>query len=217
MRRHEDRQVKFFADLVEHIHEQTHALDIHAGERLVEYENIRHGLKRQRQQHALQLAARKCADALVDERFAVHVRKAGQNFFPHGFCRAQERGALEDAAGEKVHHAHGVAAVKGRALRHIADAQLRLLAAGLMEGDLPFIFPLAQNGADERGLARAVRTDQRDHLAAVHMQVDVVQDRLAADMDGQMLDFQTAGVFTVACVRVQMWDHESASRMVSML
>ena len=36
-------------------------------------------------------------------------------------------------------------------------------------------------------------------------------------MDGQMLDFQTAGVFTVACVRVQMWDHESASRMVSML
>ena len=86
-----------------------------------------------------------------------------------------------------------------------------------MEGDLPFIFPLAQNGADERGLARAVRTDQRDHLAAVHMQVDVVQNRLAADMDGQMLDFQTAGVFTVACVRVQMWDHESASRMVSML
>ena len=57
---------------------------------------------------------------------------------------------------------------------------------------------------------------QRDHLAAVHMQGDVVQDRLAADMDGQMLDFQAAGVFAVARVRVQMWNHESASRIVSM-
>ena len=49
------------------------------------------------------------------------------------------------------------------------------------------------------------------------MQVDIVQDRLAADMDGQMLDFQAAGVFAVARVRVQMWNHESASRMMSML
>ena len=59
-----------------------------------------------------------------------------------------------------------------------------------MEGDFSLIFPLAQNGTDKRRLARAVRADQRDHLAAVHMQVDIVQDRLAADMDGQMLDFQ---------------------------
>ena len=86
-----------------------------------------------------------------------------------------------------------------------------------MEGDFSLIFPLAQNGTDKRRLARAVRADQRDHLAAVHMQVDIVQNRLAADMDGQMLDFQAAGVFAVARVRVQMWNHESASRMMSML
>ena len=86
-----------------------------------------------------------------------------------------------------------------------------------MEGDFSLIFLLAQNGTDKRRLARAVRADQRDHLAAVHMQVDIVQDRLTADMDGQMLDFQAAGVFAVARVRVQMWNHESASRMLSML
>ena len=217
VRRHEDRQVEFFPDLVKHVHEKAHALDVHTGKRLVENENIRHGLKRQCQQNALQFAARERADALVDERFTVDVRKAGQNFFPHGPCRAQKRGALENAAGKKIHHAHGVTAVKGRALRHIADAQLCLLAGGLMEGDFSLIFPLAQNGTDKRRLARAVRADQRDHLAAVHMQVDIVQDRLAADMDGQMLDFQAAGMFAVARVRVQMWNHESASRMMSML
>lgn len=128
-------------------------LDIHAGERLVEYENIRHGLKRQRP--AARAAARRpkaCPMRLSMSASPCTFARHAQHLFLHGFCRAQERGALEDAAGEKVHHAHGVAAVKGRALRHIADAQLRLLAAGLVEGDLPFIFPLAQNGADERGL-----------------------------------------------------------------
>ena len=213
MRDHDQPAPEFFQPVLQPLHH----FGIQMVRRLVEHQHVRRVDERCAQGRTAAFAARKRADALVDERFAVHVRKARQHLFPHGFCRAQERGALEDAAGEKVHHAHGVAAVKGRALRHIADAQLRLLAAGLVEGDLPFIFPLAQNGADERGLARAVRTDQRDHLAAVHMQVDVVQNRLAADMDGQMLDFQTAGVFTVACVRVQMWDHESASRMVSML
>ena len=53
-------------------------------------------------------------------------------------------------------------------------------------------------------------------LPAVHVQVDIVEDRLSADADGQMLDLQTAGVFAVARVRMQMWDHESASRIVSM-
>ena len=60
---------------------KAHALDVHTGKRLVENENIRHGLKRQCQQNALQFAARERADALVDERFTVDVRKAGQNFF----------------------------------------------------------------------------------------------------------------------------------------
>ena len=84
-----------------------------------------------------------------------------------------------------------------------------------MEGDFSLIFPLAQNGTDKRRLARAVRADQRNHLAAVHMQVDIVQDGLAADMDGQMLDFQAAGVFAVAAVRVFEWYHPNASFMVS--
>ena len=203
MRRHEDRKVKFFPDLIEHVHEQAHALHVHARERFVEDQDVRHRLERQREQDPLQLAARQCADALVDERLAVDILQTREDLFPHGLRRQQEGGTAENAAGEQIHHAHRVAAVKG-------------LAGGLMEGDLPLVVALAENGADERGFARAVRPDQRDHLAAVHVQVDIVEDRLAADADGQMLDLQTAGVFAVARVRMQMWDHESASRIVSM-
>lgn len=216
MRRHEDRKVKFFPDLIEHVHEQAHALHVHARERFVEDQDVRHRLERQREQDPLQLAARQRADALVDERLTVDIFQTREDLFPHGLRRPQEGGTAENAAGEQIHHAHRIAAVKGRALRHVADAQLRLLAGGLMEGDLPLVVALAENGADERGFSRAVRPDQRDHLAAVHVQVDIVEDRLAADADGQMLDLQTAGVFAVARVRMQMWDHESASRIVSM-
>ena len=86
-----------------------------------------------------------------------------------------------------------------------------------MEGDLPLVVALAENGANERGFARAVRPDQRDHLAAVHVQVDIVQNGVAADMDGQVFNFQAAGVAAVACMRVCMRYHPSASRMVSIL
>ena len=90
---------------------------------------------------------------------------------------AETRGGWQMQQVNRSDHAHGVAAVKGRALRHIADAQLLpRLSGGLMEGDFALVLPLAQNGTDKRGFARAVRADQRDHLAAVHMQVDIVQD-----------------------------------------
>ena len=39
----------------------------------------------------------------------------------------------------------------------------------------------AEHRAQKRGLARAVRPDQRDELAAVQVQVDVLEDRRGAD------------------------------------
>ena len=139
-----------------------------------------------------------------------------QNLLPHGLRRPEKGRTPEDAAGEKIHNAHRVAAVKGRALRHVADTELRLRAVGGVEGDLALIFPLTEDGADERRFARTVRADERDHLPAVHVQVDVIQNGVAADMDGQVFNFQAAGVAAVACMRVCMRYHPSASRMVSM-
>ena len=54
-----------------------------------------------------------------------------------------------------------------------------------------------------------------DHLPTVHVQIDVVQRGLAAEFDGEMFDFQAAGVFAVAAVRVFEWYHPNASFMVS--
>ena len=84
-----------------------------------------------------------------------------------------------------------------------------------MEGDLALVFPLAENRADERRFSRAVGTNQRDNLTAVHVQIDIVQNDLRADSDRQVFNFEAAGIFAAAgsCVSV---DHPSASFTMSM-
>ena len=61
--------------------------------------------------------------------------------------------------GEKVHDADGVGRVERGALRDVADAELFLAAVGGVERDLALVFPLAEDGTDERGFARAVRSN----------------------------------------------------------
>ncbi len=74
------------------------------------------------------LAARQRADALVGKRLTVDISKHARTFFRIALRRRpQEGGTAKNAAGEQIHHAHRVAAVKGRALCSAADAQLRLL------------------------------------------------------------------------------------------
>ena len=183
MRGHEDGEVVFFADLVEHLHQQLHTLDVDAGERLVQNQNIRHRFEREGEQYALKLAAGERADALVDEPFAVDARETFGHFFAHRARRAQESRALEDAAGEQVHDADRVGGVKRGTLWDVADAELFLAAIGGVERDLALVFPLAEDGTDERGFARAVRSNEGDHLPTVHVQIDVVQRGLAAKFD----------------------------------
>ena len=86
-----------------------------------------------------------------------------------------------------------------------------------MEGDAALIVPLAENRADERRLSRAVRADERDHLAAVHVKAYVGENRLAADAYAQVLHLQAARALAAARVRAPCFvHHPSASFTVSM-
>jgi len=70
---------------------------------------------------------------------------------------------------------------------------------------------------EERRLARAVRPDQGDDLPAVHVEVHVVEDRVRADADGQILNLETARAVAAARVVVGKRYHPSASFIVSIL
>jgi hypothetical protein len=133
------------------------------------------------------------------------------------FLGFKKRGTAADAAREQVEHAHGIAAVEGRALRHVADAQLARAAPRGVEGDAALVLALAEDALEKRRLARAVGADQGDDLPAVHVQVHVVEDRVRADADGQILNLETARAVAAARVVVGKRYHPSASPIVSML
>ena len=162
----------------------------------------------------MQLAAGERADAPVDEALGVDVRKTGEDFFTQGLCRAEKRRAAGDAAGEQIQNADRVALGEVRALRNVADAELALAAVRPVECDAAGVFLLAEDGADERGLARAVRADECDDLTAVHVQIDVCQRLLCTEADGEIFDLQTAGVAAVAALMVDDGLHFSASLIV---
>ena len=49
---------------------------------------------------------------------------------------------------------------------------------------------LAEDGAQQRALARAVRTDERRELPAVNMEMHMLENRQAPDADREIIDFR---------------------------
>ena len=213
---HEDGQVETLSDLVQHVHQVCLTLHIHAGEGLVQDQDVGQGLQGQGQQHTLQLAAGEGAHPLVDEVLAVDTLQTLQHLVPHGPAQAQKGGPLAHAAGEEVGNGHGIAGIKGGGLGDIADAgRLTVAHTGGGEGDNAVILPLAQNGFQEGGLACAVGADEGRQLAAVHVQIHILENFIAADPDGQILDAKAAGI--AAGTAVVGSSHSRASFKVSML
>src|SRR5262249_31499279 len=70
--------------------------------------------------------------------------------------------------------------------------------------------PDAGNDLDERRFARAVRTDQRDELAAVQLEIDVVEDRPAA---AARTDTRTANTDVAHRRSARCRSHAGASRV----
>ena len=89
--------------------------------------------------------------------------------------------------------ADGEVFVEREALGHVADFQLD--AIGLADHVVAEAGAAAGIGteqaaehADGRGLARAVRPEESDDLAAVHVEIDMIHHHLAREGLGQVLD-----------------------------
>ena len=184
---HQDGQIVGAADFVQHIHQGTHALYIHAGKGLVQDQNIGQRLKSQSQQHTLQFAAGEGANPLVYQILAVDPIQTFQDLGSHGFGQTEKCRAAAHAASKEISYADGVAGVKGRTLGHITDARSALPLPGGGESDDTVIIPLSQDCLQKCTFTCAVGADEGYQFAAMDMHIDIIEDALAADGNGQIL------------------------------
>ena len=80
----------------------------------------------------------------------------------------------------------------------------RVLALGIDVMKLACMRHLAEDGFQKCALSRAVRADQRGQLAAVDMQVDVVENREASGFDAEILNLRAAELRAVVAGRRMM-------------
>jgi hypothetical protein len=100
--------------------------------------------------------------------------------------RLEEIGVVHAGNLDRVlkRHEHALA---GALVRIQVEEILALVDDGAA-GDL--VFGMAGQRAGQRALARPVRSHDGVHLAGVHVQVDPFQDRLALDLDLEILDIK---------------------------
>ena len=159
--------------LGDEIADQEHAVRVEPGGRLVEKEKIRLAHQRLAHADALQHAARVLAEqalAGVGEAEALEQRvDARVNF------GARHLGQLGHVAQEG---AAAGAAVEVHPLRHEAGAaaDVEVVGGAIVDGHLAAVgMEKADDARHQRGLARAVRADQAEHFAGLHLEIDAVQ------------------------------------------
>jgi hypothetical protein len=164
------------------------AHQVHPGHRLVHDQQVRPPGQGPGDQHPLLLAAGQRGDRVADpvqhpdrgQRLA-HGPAIGPGPPAHPAARAQQAGG-DDLADRGRHPGRG-----GGALRDVPDPLpgLELRQRRAEQLDLPAdrrIQP--DDGLDQRGLPRAVGTQQGDGLAAGDVHVHAVQDPAPAERDG---------------------------------
>ena len=166
---------------------------IHTGDRLIQNQQIGLRGQRQCQQHTLQFAAGKRAQRALAEPLAVRSRQRGHHLFARLLAHAEEDRPFGKRRGHEIRNRHRGGTVEFELLGHVARAHVRRRPAvrGQMADDA-LVFHLSQQRADERRLARAVRADERGQLAAMDVQVDVVQKLLIARRYAQVIDLDAA-------------------------
>ena len=176
------------------------------------------GLQRHGQQHPLQFPAGQGAHPLVDELAGVDPVQTG------GYPPAQRRGDGEehrpaaDGGGEQVQYAHRVAGIKGGTLRNIAHQRAGAPSARPFKADLSRVGELSQDGPKQGGLARPVGPDDRHDLAAVDVQVHILQKVCVLRCHRKPPDLEAAGVMAAgAAVKSGMRAHDTVTSMPSMM
>ena len=157
-------------EIQERIEEHLQAVAVDAADRLVKHEQVRRGIHGQGEQHALQLSPGAAAEGQVGQTGRVH---GGESFIHPGaglFADAGPDRAPREGGRHEIAHGQGHFPVKLQVLRNIAGAQVRdIQPAAVHMPDGAAVGQLAQQDADQRGLAGAVLADQDRELPAVDM------------------------------------------------
>src|SRR4249919_123333 len=176
--RGEDDRGALFAQAPHHLPHVVAQLDVHAGGGLIEEQDVRLVRERLGDQHAALHAA--------GERHDLRILLVPQRKLAQHALQVRGIGCLSEQAATEVERGpHGLEGIGGQLLRHQADAAAR----GAVFGN--DVVPIhvhraracvddAADDADQRGLAGAVRPEQREDLAAMDVEVDVLEGLEAA-------------------------------------
>ena len=151
--------------------------DVDALERLVHEVELRVLDERPRQEHALLLPARELGD-LASERVHLDAPERVEGRRAVDAARTPQPAEVPVAAHQHdVEHVGREVPVDGAALRHVPDAAaVRVVRAAEDERPPRGGLDEAEDRADERRLARAVRADDRGQRALRDLDVDVPED-----------------------------------------
>ena len=177
VRHQNDRHIELIFQVGHNRIEQLQTVFVNAGNRLVQNQQIRLGIGGHGEHYALQFAAGQTAEPLVDQRVGVEHAQLVAKLGAQLFALRQKHRAAADERRKQIIYAHRAAFVDAQRLRHITHAQLLLqkpvFTVAVFNG--ANVRNFAQNGAQQRGFARAVAADNHGELPAVTMNIHIVQ------------------------------------------
>jgi hypothetical protein len=175
--------------------EDAARLRVEVGRRLVHHQHARVAAERDGDQQLLLHAARQAVEGSREDRTDLQPQPCGDLVHTRAGRAAQGGGEVDQLADR---HLQG-----RRQLRHEAHQaeHARALAPRVQAGDphLAFVRVLAQQAADQRGLAGTVAADQGHAFALGQRQVEIVEHAHAAEALAQALELDHGGSsFTAA-------------------
>ena len=170
--------------LAEHRDDLLLAAQVEVGERLVEQQQLGPGDQRVRDEHALLLAAGQLAHPGIGVPGRADVAEGPLDKFP-ALPRREGEAEPVPVKAER-HHVAGAqrhVGVDDQLLRHVADAALVLVVQRLAVDEHPAARRLeqAEDDAQQRGLARAVRADDPGEVALTKRERHVAEHLAAAE------------------------------------
>ena len=195
----QDGHIFLGAQVGDNLVEELEAVLVDAGDGLIEEQEVGHRVEGEREQDALEFAARECAEAAAKQALRVDAREAREDARAQLPGGAEPDGAAAEAGHEEVFDGDGRADVEAQVLRHVADGRVAGVAAlGVDVVEVARVRDFAEDGAHEGAFAGAVGADEGRELAAVHVEVDVLEDGEAAGADAEVFDFRAAELAAVS-------------------
>jgi hypothetical protein len=203
-------------EAAQHVHHRAVHAGVEAGGRLVEEQQRRLGQQLQGDADALALAAGEAVHVLVgalfQAQFTDHLVDPGPPLGFGGVLREAQLGGVGEG------FADGQLGVQDVVLRDEADALAQLgvvpvEVAAVVEDGAVVGGPLAGEGVEERGLAGAARADDGEQALLPHRERHVVQQRLAAAVDGDRQVLHVEGDLTGVDVLLEFVADEAERRV----